>query len=177
MIYIVTACSRPENLETISKTIPPQCIWVIVHDHNTFVPQEHNAIYFQCEDTGIVGTKAQNHALDHLPLNDDDYVLLHDDDNVIHPNWYDTISKYINEDFSIMTWGQLKKNGEIRLHPTKQPRIDHIDTACFMISWRYNKNHRHKYQYNHDGAYSEVCSKNGPVVCIDDYICYYNYLR
>jgi hypothetical protein len=173
----VTACSRPENLEAISKTIPPQCKWVIVHDYNTVVPQQYNAIYFQCEDTGIVGTKAQNYALDHLPLNDEDYVLLHDDDNVIHERWYLTVENYLSQDFSILTWGQLHKNGQARLRPTARPSVNHIDTACFMISWKYNKHLRHKYEYAHDGMYSEACSKNGPVVCIDDYICYYNYLR
>ena len=31
-IYIITPCSRVKHLETISKTIPKECIWVIVYD-------------------------------------------------------------------------------------------------------------------------------------------------
>lgn len=177
MIYIVTACSRPENLEIISKTIPKDCKWVIVHDDKTHIPDMKNAILLQCPDTGIVGTSAQNYALDNLSLLDEDFVLLHDDDNIIHPLWYSNIKPYLDQDFSIMTWGQLLKDGQIRLTPTNIPKVCHIDTASFMIKWSYNKNLRHQTVYEHDGLYAEECAKNGPVLCINKYLSFYNYLR
>jgi hypothetical protein len=178
MIYIITACSRPENLETISKTIPLQCNWVVVHDNKVNTPLLNNAMVLECEDTGMVGIKAQNFALDNLPLTDQDFILLHDDDNIIYPTWYSKVSELINYDFSIMTWGQLNKDGSIRLKPQSQPRVGNIDTASFLISWKYNKHIRHKVDvYEHDGIYAEQCSLNGPLLQINDYLCYYNYLR
>ena len=177
MIYIITPCSRPENLEEISKTIHPLCKWIVVHDNTKPVVPINNATFLVCEDTGYVGTKARNYALDNLPLTDDDFILFHDDDNIIHPNWYDTVSKFLKYDFSILTWGQINRNGIIRLLPTESPKIGNIDTASFLIRWKYNKNVRHELLYFHDGVYSEACSQNGPVLCISDFLCYYNYLR
>jgi hypothetical protein len=178
MIYIITPCTRPENLETISKNIPEECSWVIVYDDKiSMINTSLNAIFMKCPDTGVVGTKARNYALDHLDIKDEDLILLHDDDNIIHPNWYNSILKYINMDFSIITWGQLYKNNNPRLHPTSYPCVNYIDTASFMIKWKYNKNVRHEYIYYHDGLYAETCAKNGPVICIDEYLSYYNYLR
>lgn len=177
MIYIITPCSRPENLERISKTIPPECTWVVVHDNKIQSPKIEKAMILKCEDTGIVGVSGQNYALDNLSLCDNDMILLHDDDNIIHPDWYNTVIEYLDKDFSIMTWGQLHKDGSIRLNPSLKPTVNHIDTACFMIKWSYNKNLRHEHVYHHDGLYAEACAKNGPVVCINKYLSFYNYLR
>lgn len=162
----------------MSKTIPQDCSWIIVHDDRTIIPQIQNATIMKCEHTGIVGVKAQNFALDNLPLNDDDFVMLLDDDNVIYPNWYEVISKLLHLDFSIMTWGQLHKDGSIRLEPQQYPQVGNIDTASFLIRWKYNKNVRHVVDlYEHDGVYSQVCSMNGPVLCVKGYLSFYNYLR
>jgi hypothetical protein len=177
MIHIITACSRPNNLEIISKTIPIGCNWIIVHDQKTSIPNIQNAKVMACEDTGIVGTKAQNYALNNINFQDEDFILLHDDDNIIHPDWYDVVSNIAHIDVSIITWGQINKDGTYRLPPTNRPQVNFIDTACFMIKWKYNKNIRHELVYDHDGFYAEACAKNGPVLCIDNYLCYYNYLR
>lgn len=177
MIYIITPCSRPENLESISRTIPQECRWIVVHDLKTHIDPPQNATLLECEDTGPVGTVARNYALDNLPLTDEDFILFHDDDNLIHHRWYDEISKHLDKDFSIMTWGQIDKNKNIRLLPTPYPCTGNIDTASFLVSWKYNKNVRHELVYWHDGLYAQACSKNGPVLCINDYLCYYNYLR
>ena len=176
MLYIITPCSRPENIPAISKTIPLECKWVIVHDNKTPVNPIDNATLLVCEETGIVGTKARNYALDNLSLKDEDLILFHDDDNIIHPGWYDTIQKYLNQDFSIITWGQLNKDNSKRLSPTNSPSVGNIDTASFLISWKYNKKVKHQEIYEHDGIYASECSKNGEVLCINEFLCYYNYL-
>jgi hypothetical protein len=177
MIYIITPCSRPENLVAISKTIPSECKWIVVHDNKTHVVPIYNATFLVCDDTGPVGTIARNYALDTLPLVDNDLILFHDDDNIIHPSWYTTISQHLHIDFSIMTWGQINKNQTVRLLPTMYPEIGNIDTACFLVRWKYNKEVRHGFFYEHDGLFAQTCAKNGRIVCINDYLCYYNYLR
>lgn len=178
MIYIVTACSRPENLPKIYPTIPKQCTWVIVYDNRIVVPQIDDAIFLVCENTGNWGIKAQNFALDNLVLTDNDFVLLLDDDNIIHPAWYNSIKSLLKIDFSVMTWGQLTKHGEKRVKPTKNPDVgNNCDTGSFLISWKYNKNVRHiEDLYYHDGLYANQCAKNGRVLVVNKYIAYYNYL-
>jgi len=176
-LYVITPCSRPENIPEIAKTIPPECKWIIVHDNKTHVIPPDNATLLVCEDTGHSGTLARNYALDKLSFTDEDFILFHDDDNIIHPNWYNSISKYLNEDFSIITWGQINKENQLRLLPTKNPTIGNIDTASFLVRWKYNKDVRHELVYWHDGLYAEACAKNGEVLCINECLCYYNYLR
>ena len=177
MIYIITPCSRPQNLNIISKSIPEECTWIIVHDDKHEMPTIDNATFFSCDDTGYVGTKARNYALDNLKLEDEDLIYFLDDDNIIHEDWYKKISPLIDNDFSIMTWGQINKDNTARLKPTDKPQAGNIDTASFLIRWKYNKNVRHKEIYAHDGIYAKICLNNGPILHINEYLCYYNYLR
>lgn len=170
MLYIITPCSRPQNLETISNSIPNKSSWIVVHDYKYIMPDIPNATFLKCDDTGLVGTKARNFALDTIKFNDDD--------NIIHPKLYQTIEPLLTNNFSIMTWGQLHKNNSIRLPSQVKPKVGNIDTASFLISWKYNKLTRHRTDiYEHDGLYAEECANNGPMLCINDYLCYYNYLR
>jgi hypothetical protein len=178
MIHIITPCSRPENLDFIAPTIPENCLWVIVHDNNVQLPRIQNAIIMKCEDTGKVGTKARNFALDNLNLPEDSHILFHDDDNIIHPNWFSTISQLLDYDFSLMTWGQLHKDNSVRLEPQIHPAVGNIDTASFLVKWKYNSRVRHRTDiYEHDGIYAQECANNGNILCVKDYLCYYNYLR
>ena len=103
MLYIITPCSRPENIEDISKTIPSEAHWIICHDNKVTLPNNINADVLVCDDSGFVGSMALNHVLDTYQFLDNDYILIHDDDNIIHPKLYETISHYLNSnyDFSI----------------------------------------------------------------------------
>lgn len=178
MLYIVTPCSRPENLETINKTIPCECKWIV--SSSCDISCNINATIIKCPEKGLVGTKERNYVLDNFQLKDEDYILFHDDDNIIHEDLYSNIEPLLKSSnlFSIVTWGQLFKNNKIRLDPCKIPKVGKIDTACFMVNWKYNKNVRHvENKYEHDGIYAEECSRNGPILTIDKYLSYYNYLR
>lgn len=178
MLYIITPCSRPENLELILPSIPKECHWIISHDDKTQPQPFPNTTFINCKDTGKVGTKARNFVLDNFEFNDDDFIQFHDDDNIIHPKWFPTIQQYLNYEFSIISWGQLNKDGTIRLQPSPKISTGAIDTASYTVSWKYNKNVRHRTDvYEHDGIYAEECAKNGRVLTIYDYLCYYNYLR
>ena len=84
----------------------------------------------------------------------------------------------MHHDFSIMTWGQINKDGTRRLEPTEYPQVGNIDTASFLVSWKYNKNIRHIVDlYEHDGVYANQCLANGYICCVHTDLCYYNYLR
>jgi hypothetical protein len=177
MLYITTPCSRPENLEIISKSIPKDCYWVVIYDDQVKIPNNlDNANLFKCPKTGFVGSEGRNYFLDNMQLQDNDWIYSLDDDNIIHPNFYETISTLLNEDYSIIHWGQNNKNNSVRLNPKLM--LDRIDAACFITKWKHNKNVRYKIdKYNYDGVYAIECAKNGPILKLDKYICYYNYLK
>jgi hypothetical protein len=179
MLYIITPCSRPENLIAIQPSIPNEAKWIICHDgKNGNIPSSIRASIMLCEDNGFVGAKAQNHILDNYTFNNNDCILFHDDDNIIHNELYSSISPFLNNDFSLMCWGQLNKDNSIRLKPSNKPAIYQIDTASYLVKWKYNKHIRHDTAiYEHDGKYAEDCAKNGPVLTINDFLAYYNYLR
>lgn len=176
MLYITTPCSRPENLEIISKTIPKECYWAVVYDNKVTVPKIENAHYFKCEDTGFVGASGRNYFLDNFQINDEDWIYSLDDDNIVHKNWYESIEPLLSLDISIIHWGQLNKDESIRLNPII--KLNHIDAACFMTKWKYNKHIRYNTEkYEYDGLYALECLNNGPSLTLNQYISFYNYLK
>lgn len=178
MIYIITPCTRPENLYIIKKTIPKECNWVIVYDNSVSVKtQIENAIILHSPFTGDFGNPNRNFALDNVNLENDDWVYILDDDNILHPKWYEVVSQNINYEYDIMTWGQLTGYNDIRLLPTKYPKIGNIDTASYMINGKIMKTLRYSMQRGADGELAEQVAKNGKVFMIDEYLCYYNYLN
>jgi hypothetical protein len=176
MLYITTPCSRPENLEIISKTIPKECYWAVIYDNKINIPKIENANYFKCEDTGFVGAKGRNYFIDNYPLKDEDWIYSLDDDNIIHPEWYKNIKDLLELDCSIIHWGQLNPDCSIRLIPNIE--INHIDAACFITKWKFNKNTKYNTEkYEYDGIYAIECKNNGPYLTVNKYISYYNYLK
>lgn len=178
MIYIVTPCSRPENLEVISKSIPSECRWIVLHEPHINIPYIENMTAIQCPKTGFVGADGRNYFVNNFNLSDEDWIYSLDDDNIIHPRMFSEISKLLDKDISIIYWGQLNKDETVRLMPRTSIIIDTIDAACFISKWKFNKHVRYNTEaYNYDGLYAIQCANNGPVLRLNDYLCYYNYLR
>ena len=69
-IYIITPCSRVQHLESISKTIPNECIWVIVYDsnYNDQILPYGDIILRPKNVSGSYGKPHINYALDTLKL-------------------------------------------------------------------------------------------------------------
>ena len=181
-VFIVTPSRRPFNLEFIAGTVPKECEWVVVFDKT--VKNEHtveNATVIHSQDTGFWGNPNRNIGLDYIKnkLNpsDNDWVYILDDDNVIHPDWWNNIQSHLNTDASIITWGQVWANNEPRTAPTDTPKIATIDTSQYMVRWDVAKNLRFEPTYEADGIYAEEASKLGLVKKLDQYLGYYNFLR
>jgi len=145
-IYIITPCSRIQHLSQISKTIPDECIWVVVYDsnHNDEILPYGDIIFRPKNITGGYGKPHINYALDNLKLTDSDWVYVLDDDNIIHPNWYENVKPFCNNNHNILSWGQLWNDNSMRLRPT-----EHM-------------------------VFAEKLGQNS--FCINKYLCYYNYL-
>ncbi len=178
-ITIVTACSRPENLLTIQESIPEYCDWIVVYDkgvtpakwHHMGISCDVNAKILFSDEKGVLGFNCLNKGLDHV---DTEWVYILDDDNIIHPKWAKYMDHYLEncpEEVIIVCWGQVNVHGRIRLNP-KPPELKEIDMASFIV--RHSDKRFRNMAYDDDGHFA-LEHKPGQVV--NDYWCYYNYLR
>ena len=175
-IYIITPCSRIQHLSQISKTIPDECIWVVVYDsnHNNEILPYGDIIFRPKNITGGYGKPHINYALDNLKLTDSDWVYVLDDDNIIHPNWYENVKPFCNNNHNILSWGQLWNDNSMRLRPTEHMVFRAMDQGSYM--WRYGFKPTLRFDENYfgDGTFAEKLGQNS--FCINKYLCYYNYL-
>jgi glycosyltransferase involved in cell wall biosynthesis len=181
-VFIITPSRRPFNLEFIAQSIPQQCEWIVVLDKT--IKNDHkvqNATVIKSSETGFWGNPNRNIGLKYIENNlnptDNDWVYILDDDNIIHPDWWNNIQKHLNSTESIVTWGQVWANGEARTEPTDTPKVATIDTSQYMVRWGVAKNLKFENLYEADGTYAEEASKRGTVKKLDQYLGYYNFLR
>ena len=175
MLYIVTPCSRPENLATIRKSIPSAITWVVMMDASTDYKGATGAsVTHYSTKTGHWGHPLRNEFLDLYgdSFTEDDWVYFLDDDNILHPKFLNTYPQLQFFDSSIVTWGQ-----EGRLRPTDQPRVGNIDTACFMFKPYHLPKLRFEKIYEADGIFANAAARVGTLICVDQYLCYYNALK
>lgn len=178
MIHIITPCSRPENLSLMKDSVPSECNWIIVYDNSVQEkPEISNATILHSPYTGYAGNPNRNYALDNTEFSDTDWIYILDDDNIIHPEWYNTV-KDLNEDhLNMIAWGQVWKNGDVRLHPTASPTVGNIDTSCYMVRGRVMKTLRYEMIYEADGVMAREAYNRGGFMLLNQYVGYYNYLR
>ena len=175
MLYIVTPCSRPQNLKRIKQYIPDFATWVVMMDASTDYKEATGAnVTHYSKQTGHWGHPLRNEFLDLYAdqFTQDDWVYFLDDDNIIHPNFLKTYPQIQFFDSSIVTWGQ-----EGRLRPTDQPRVGNIDTACFMFKPYQLPTLRFQMAYEADGMFAQAAALRGTLICVDQYLCYYNALK
>ena len=173
MIHILTPCSRPMNLVMIAPSIPPKCSWKVAFDKSTGV--ESRGKWYTSEYTGHWGHPIRNEMLSRLKAKPDDYVLFLDDDNLIHPNWYEHVKGATAD---MVTWGQENKDGSLRLRATDQPKVGNIDMGSFMVKYKIAKQLKFTNVYEADGIFAmEAAKKASNIQVINESISYYNYLK
>lgn len=175
MLYIVTPCSRPENLKRIRQYIPPWATWVVMMDEKTDYKEPTGAsVTHYSQNSGFWGHPLRNEFLDLYQdqFTENDWVYYLDDDNIIHPKFYEQWDSLNSLDSSIVTWGQ-----EGRLRPTTDPKVGNIDTACFMFRPYHLPSLRFQMTYEADGLFAQAAALRGTLICVDAYMCYYNALR
>lgn len=175
MLYIVTPCSRPENLQLMSETIPPFAKWFVMVDASVKPDATiREGVIVLSDKSGSHGNPLRNEFLDMMEglFSDDDWVYVLDDDNVFHPRLAESVEELMKMDCGMITWAQ-----EGRLPATDAPRVGNIDTACYMFKAKAIDGLRFTMDYVADGIFAEEMSKKCKLVKIDEVMCYYNYLR
>ena len=182
-IFILTACTRPYNLPKLLESFPTERIqWIIVFDPTVKDPVEmENAIHLTSPMTGQYGNYARNTGLNYLYdsgiITDQDWLYILDDDNIIHPDWWENVKDNLTNN-TLITWGQHWHKGYHRADATNTPASGNIDTAQYMVRWDIAKNFKFRLQYEADGFYAEDCFNfTGSCLAIQKDLCYYNYLR
>jgi hypothetical protein len=177
-INIITPCSRPKNLHTISKSIniPEDSYrWIVVYDSDIELEKElipnNCEFYLHKNPKSMSGNSQRNYALD---LIDDGYVYFNDDDTILHKDLWDNIKMLDNDFISFyQSWG----SGQIRLYGDVE--YQRIDSHNFILHkniigesrWVLDK-------YEADGLFAIECHKKSknPIV-IKKVLSVYNYLR
>ena len=158
-LNIITPCSRPQNLETISKSIniPRENYrWIVVFDAIE-VPENipDNCEAYAIKDVNSTSGNAQrNFALNFVTHG---HIYFNDDDTIIQPNLWDEIKDENITDF--ISFKQANKDGSIRLEGTNIS-VGNIDSHNFVTSaecvgntrWVLNK-------YYADGVFANECFK------------------
>lgn len=173
MLYIMTPCSRSENLSTISETVPKYAKWVIVLDAKAKrIAYPPNTTVIETDLTGHSGNPLRNLFLDSYKFTDEDWVYILDDDNIFHPKLSAVMEALMLIDAGIITWAQ-----EGRLPATDNPREGNIDTACYMFRPSLSCGLRFDMNYGADGVFAHELSRRTKLEMINQELCYYNHLR
>jgi len=178
-LNIITPCSRPENLQKISKTIniPKEHYrWIVVCDMDKLPSKElipeNCEVHLYRENGSVVGHSQRNYA---LSIINDGYIYFNDDDTLLHPELWENI-KDIDTDF--ISFIQSKKDGSIRLLGNVI-QVSQIDSHNFIVSK--NTIGDTKFiidKYDADGYFAKECyEKSLNKTYIDKSLSIYNSLR
>jgi hypothetical protein len=185
-LYIITPVSRIENLRKIFKSINWGYVtkWIIVYDKqiikkNPYLFKNTSNIVelSNLTKSSVRGSGQRNAGIEYLikEKKNNSFVYFLDDDNIIHPNFYNIYKKFKNE--NIYTFSQQVKIRHIR--QGNKFKLYHIDTAMFVASLSIIKKIRWKMNIHETDYYfiKECLKKNkNRYVCINNVGCYYNYL-
>jgi len=179
MITIITPCSRPENLDALSKSIMQlnyPFTWIICYDLR--VVKEFNPVYgatYQIGiEGGVYGNLQRNKAIDYI-VNPYEWIYCLDDDNTMHPDFAYLFKQYSlrNPDLDIVTFDQ-QLSDSVRLG--SDIREGFIDQAQFMVRKRIIE--PYEQTYSADGILIEKLYKKYPerTLYYNEVLSYYNRL-
>jgi hypothetical protein len=176
-LNIITPCSRPQNLETISKSINiprDQYRWIVVFDlleKPENIPD--NCEWYNIKDANSKSGNAQRNFA--LNLITHGHIYFNDDDTIVHPNLWKNI-KDVDADF--ISFKQSTPSGELRLDG-RSITLNNIDSHNFVMDSSLLGNSRWVLdRYDADGVFANECwlkSKNYKY--IDEVLSIYNVLR
>jgi glycosyltransferase involved in cell wall biosynthesis len=195
--HVITRCTRVENLLTIADSVYKEGVdvtWHVVFD--TGVVKEIEAsllgelyklgaiLHFKQGSPGTYMYPEMNELIKQLPS--EDYVTLIDDDNIVHPDYYDVISSTIDTKETESSALVICYNQLITVSiPTyrhaipSKVSVGEIDLAQFTFAVRNIHYTEFGSGYCGDGEFIQALHSMIPssFVFIDQTLCYYNYLQ
>ena len=198
-IHIITRCTRPENLTKIEKSIfntdKFKITWHICVDtsklsgkdfaeKSNLIHQFPDVITYAIEcDEGDYGHDMINLTIDKIK---DGFIYIIDDDNIIHPDFYNTIHEQISIDpnksyiFNQKVGGNDFTGIDVRKAAPENIHVGGIDMAQFLLKRDIiGESRLAPSTYTADGIFIEKLYKNNidSFLLIDRILCYYNYLK
>jgi hypothetical protein len=188
-LNIITACSRPQNLEVIQRSIPTgkEVNWIICHDATQDTrPAVFPGELFIWEDWhkgGIYGTSQRNHILGLLedPLALDTWLLFLDDDTVLHPEFMRGLRELMSAhpDKKGFIFAQDIGGGRVRTVHAGNVKRNWIDMGQFVINIELVCGERFEQKYEADGIFIEHIYERAAerFTITNRVMSYYNFLR
>jgi hypothetical protein len=171
-IYVITPCSRPENLRQIERTFHI-CFqardrmnnlvnWIIVHDADEIPAglfNEEGILHLNIKG-GVVGKLQINHALDYLQEHEmPGWIYVLDDDNAVHHNFMNEIMCQFMEDagrYFAYVFDQQLEGGTVREVDMDNIAPCFIDQAQYIIHTKLIQNLRYEQFYEADGKFIQM---------------------
>jgi hypothetical protein len=182
-LVIVTPCSRVKNLDIIKEHIQFDKIknWYIIYDNRHFEFNKryegvNKIIELSCKDEGQVGHQIRKMSLD-LLKNSGVLIYFLDDDNIIHPNFWNLVPKF--QCNHIYSFDQIRES-EGRILKGGNLVVNYIDTAQYVFDVNLVNNERFCVsEYNADGLFIQQLGKNHKDKCVyfEELAAYYNKLN
>ncbi len=195
-LHIITPCTRVDNLDKLFDSIKPgasllSLAWWIVFDIlNPSVPKDisyHTEFRDGIEiittgigDPSFIAGKGQiNHALEQI---NDGYVYVLDDDNIIHPAFFQWFAHVIQGQYDAYFMAQeVYSQGPMWIRYVGPGMIKEtfIDQAQYIFRRNVIGDDRFIQKYTADGEFAErIINTRNITGLFNNYpTCYYNYLR
>jgi len=181
MLSIITPCYRQELIPFIYDCIMFDKIhkWIIVYDtsnNRTYekIYKEHPKILeVECSDPGTWGNAQRNYG---MSLVEDGFIYFLDDDNIIHPNFWNIIEILHNDYF--FTFDQMRDYHN-KIFYGNRIEVKFIDTAMFIIHKQHIQDIKWRTdEYGADGFFiCDILNRNpNSHIYINIIGCYYNFI-
>lgn len=179
MIYIITPSSRPTFLPQIQEAVTREGVcWRLMLDGEFYkkVPKGLPGMRINKPEGSILGNHLKNVALEVIK---DGWVYVLDDDNQIHPDFFDEIERAIAENpgKSVISFNQ--QIDPVSIRRGNEYQVGKIDQAQYIIKREFIGDLRYEQSYQSDGVFIETLYQKDPgaFLYIDKVLSYYNHFR
>ena len=187
LINIITPCSRPQYLKQLLASINFSCKWYIMFDGEKG-DEKFKDLQFLNKDwivtdytkEGVWGYPQRNLALDKIK---EGWVFVLDDDNLIHPSFYEITKDIITKNPTMrgIFYSQQITTSNIRKVEHAKVKLNHIDQGQFLLHRDIIGDKRYGVVKASDGRFIESLYKNADKNLFyfhnDPVITFYNRLK
>lgn len=185
-LAIITACSRPDNLAAISKSLTGlRAHWIVVLDYPHgllslygHVPSVPRTVLINNSAAKLSagGQHVKNIGLEHALKNDFTHAYFLDDDNLLHPDFVREFEDgFPDADLIIFDQEVVDRESGETLVRVPQPRPMQIDQGQYVVRLCAVGAHRIPHSYDGDGRFAETISaQHGGIDYIPKVLSFYN---